>query len=301
MMKKTRLLIALLVLFFTASGYAQDSYRETLKEYYKLYGHGHVDTETFKQGCKQSCQYWFKSGDLDLNQLTDRYMEEGLIDYMTDFMLPKMKEMGVTEERMKETISLLSTPEGKTFNAHVQQWYRTIKNEFSSILPDFNIVDGDSNPVQLRKDIDAEYIGKFMEYMGDYDFTVKSIEPMYDMYSRYITRFGEKLGVNPDEIKKQTKKLENLKAWMTANLPTIAVNSAYGIITMDDLDLAMANKVFADDSAYSKWQSIMNAIDPLEFGLDMMNDYVEWMQKHGAVLQEGAMDSINQVKQMFGD
>jgi hypothetical protein len=299
MMKKTRLLIALLVLFFTASGYAQDSYRETLKEYYKLYGQGHVDTETFKQGCKQSCQYWFKSGDLDLNQLTDRYMEEGLIDFMTDFMLPKMKEMGVTEERMKETISFLSSPEGKTFNAHVQQWYGAIKNELSSIFPDFNIMDGDSNPVQLRKDIDAEYIGKFMEYIGDY--TVKSIEPIYDMYSRSITRFGEKLGVKPDEIKEKAKKWENLKAWMTANLPTVAVNSAYGIITMDDLDLAIANKVFADDSAYSKWLSTMNTIDPMQFGLGMMGDYVEWMQKHGAVLRDGAMDGINQVKQMFGD
>ena len=63
-MKKSRLFVTLLVMLVAASGFAQDSYRETLKEYIQLYGI-EVDTKTIAQGYKMATSYLFKSGDVN--------------------------------------------------------------------------------------------------------------------------------------------------------------------------------------------------------------------------------------------
>ena len=300
-MKKTRILITLLMMMMVATSvYAQDSYRQALKEYYALYSRGNKQMESLKQVYKQGCLFWFKSGNLDLNQLTDQYMEEGMVEFMTDYMLPKMKEKGVTEKSMRESISQLSSPQGQTFHAHEQQFYDAIKPQLTSIMEQnrAKIMAGEATePVQPRADIDAEYIEKFMNCIGDQ--TSKSFEPIFDMYTRYLTKFGERLGTTaPDGMVEQ---MGHLKTWMVANLPTIALNSAYGILTMEDLDYAIASKMNADDSAYSKMQTLVTTIDPMELGVNMMTDYIEWMQNHGAVMQEGAMDLINGIKQTFGN
>lgn len=292
-MKKSRLFVTLLVMLVAASGFAQDSFRETLKEYFQLNGF-EVDTKTMAQGYKMATSYLFKSGDVDLDQLTDRYMEDGLIDYMIDFMLPKMKEAGLTEERMKETISLLSTPEGTYFKNHVRQWTDAMKSEIASITT--KIMDGYADPIQPKTGIDAKYIKKFKEFLNEQK-AISHVESSFKMYSDYMTRLGEKMSQNlPDGT---TEKMENLKAWMTANMPTIALNSAYGIMTVDDLEFAIANKTYSDDSTFNKFFSTFDSFNPMTFGFDLTANYVEWMQEHGAELQDGAMDMLNQMKEKF--
>ena len=191
MMKKARLLITLAVMLVAASGYAQDSYREALREYLVLNGNlRHFAQES--TAYKESQSRLFKSGDLDLDQLTDRYLEEGLVDFITDVNLPKIKEQGISEEDLKNINSLLSSPEGKTFVEHL---------------------------------------------------------------------------------------------WQLS-------------LTPDDIDIAA--KLFADDSPYNKLHDIINAFKPLSYGSDLLINYVEWMQAHGAVLQDNANDEINRMKKMSG-
>ena len=92
-MKKTRFLIALLVMLVAASSYAQDSYRQAVKDFWTYYAKDYVNQidTVFKSSFKSSNDFWFESGDLDLDQLADRYLEERFMDYMTDFILPKVK------------------------------------------------------------------------------------------------------------------------------------------------------------------------------------------------------------------
>lgn len=190
-MKKSRLIIVLLTLLVAASGYAQDSYREALREYLVLNGNlRHFAQES--TAYKQSQSRFFKSGDIDLDQLTDRYLEEGLVDFITDVNLPKIKEQGILEEELKEINSLLSSPEGRTFVEHL---------------------------------------------------------------------------------------------WQLS-------------LTPDDIDIAA--KLFADDSPYNKLHEIINAFKPLSYGSDLLINYVEWMQAHGAVLQDGANDELNRLKKVSG-
>ena len=178
-------------MLITASGFAQDSYREALKEYLMLNGNISYfiqHTTSFKR----SQSLLFKGGDVDLDQLTDRYLKEGYVDFLTDLMLPQIKEQGISEEDLKEINSLLSSPEGRTFIEHLNQQ----------------------------------------------------------------------------------------------------------ALTQDDIGIAA--KLFADDSTYGKLHDIINAKQPVSFGADLLNNYVKWMQDHGAVLQDGADDEINQMNKMFG-
>ena len=168
-MKKTRLLIALLVMLVAASGYAQDSYREAVKEYMAVNSKEALNNywNRMDSVLKANNTYWFESGDVDLNQLTERYFKEGIMDYMTDFMCAKTKELGVTEAGLREYISLMSTPEGQTYKEHMAQWVEAIKRDTTVLngqdsQDSLKIMAGEyPDPIQVKAGIDPGYVEKY--------------------------------------------------------------------------------------------------------------------------------------------
>ena len=294
-MKKARLIIALLALLVAASGYAQDSYRQALKEYISL--NGSLQSLQQTTNLKQVNQYLFKSGNLNLDQLTDRYMEEGMIDFLMDLMIPKMKELGVTEEGLKKTASLLATPEGKTLTKHSQQWGEAMKNDLISILEKnrSKFMDGVlADPVQPKADIDAEYQVKYNKVIKDQQS--KIFTQIFDNYTGMFKRIAEKTGF--DKSKEMEEKMEKVKVWWNTNLPTIAMNNAYGILTPDDIDYTA--KLYSGDNVYKKMLVLANTTEIESMGMGIMSNYVEWMQDHGAVLQDGILDALKSMGTMFG-
>ena len=292
-MKKSRLFIALLVMFVAASSFAQDSYREALKEYYSLNG-GLSSVDQISSALKQSSMFIFKSGGLDLGRLTDRYVKEGLTDYMVDSMLPKIKELGVTEEELRATISLLSTPEGKIYTEHSGQLTEALRSELIAVLSEkMSMIENGEfpDPIQPKAGIDTEYIEKYKNVIeSNYS---QLMQQAYDSYFSYYTGFTEKLGIKmPADL---TEKMENLKAWMLANMPTMMLNSAYGILTLDDIDFAAK---LSSGSVYNKLQGLVSAVNIESFSANMVANYLEWMQEHGAVLQDAAIEMINMMKGM---
>lgn len=285
-MKKTRLFIALLLMLVAANGYAQDSYRQTVKETLTTYMQEYLNQmESF---LKNDITSWFKSGDVDLNQLTDQYVKERLMDKITDMVFPKVIELGVSEESFKETMALCATPEGKTYQEHNKQWNEAIKTEMMSVMmkDSLKISAGDtSDPIQPKAGIDAGYIEKFKSAMEGN--VVNIVTKYFDQYSKLSKTILKDI---PDEMKKAQEKLDNVKTWMTANILAIALNSAYGIITEDDLDFAA--KLNAQDT-----HRLMDIVpfddDMMSLGADMLIDYVEWMQDHGAVPEyDGMLDML---------
>ena len=283
MMNKTRLLVALLVMLVAASGYAQDSYREAIKEYFRLNGQiGQVES-----ALKALHGPLFDdNGNVDLDQLTDRYIKENLSDLFAGFMESKIKERNVTEAGLREVIELLSTPAGKAYNEHQQAWIDKIKEELPSVmLQDMGqIMYGDtSNPIQPQADIDAGYTKQFKEVMGS--SIVESFMNAID-----VTTPTMKLVQLPEGLK------DGLKTWMSANMPTMMMNCAYGIITVDDLDFAA---MLGSHESYRKVQDFTRFnFNEMSMGGDMLSDYLNWMQSQGAVVRSGASDII---KMVFGD
>ena len=300
-MNKTRLLIALLVMLVAASGYAQDSYRQAVKDYMAVNSQEALNNYWNRMDSvfKADNTYWFESGDVDLNQLTERYFKEGIMDYMTDFMCAKTKELGVTEAGLREYISLMSTPEGQTYKEHMAQWVEAIKRDTTVLngqdsLDSLKIMAGEyPDPIQVKAGIDPGYVEKYNNVLGT--DMAKYTQGMFDQYFNIFTMMFEGMSdemkdAMSDEMKDMQKRFDGMKNWMTANIPTIALNNAYGIFTEDDLDFVAKTQTL--DTRKLIGLLPMNPGDMVSMGIGVMKDYIEWMEDHGAVMKEGMKEFL---------
>ena len=300
-MKKSRLLIAVLAMLVAASGFAQDSYREAVKEYMAM--SSQVDWNNYWNSLdsvlKADNTLWFESGNVDLNQLTERYFKEGVMDYMTDFMCAKIKDLGVTEAGLREYMSLMSTPEGQTYKEHMAQWVEAIKRDTTAFngldsLDSLKIMAGEyPDPIQVKAGIDPGYVEKYNKVMGA--DMAKYMQDLFDQYFNFFTMmFGgmsdEMSDEMKDEMKDMQKRFDGMKNWMTANIPTIALNNAYGIFTEDDLDFVAKTQTLETRKLINLLP--MNPGDMMSMGIGVMKDYIEWMDDHGAVMKEGMKEFL---------
>ena len=296
-MKKSRLLIAVLTMLVAASGFAQDSYREAVKEYMAM--SSQVDWNNYWNSLdsvlKADNTLWFESGNVDLNQLTERYFKEGVMDYMTDFMCAKIKELGVTEAGLREYMSLMSTPEGQTYKEHMAQWVEAIKRDTTAFngldsLDSLKIMAGEyPDPIQVKAGIDPGYVEKYNKVMGA--DMAKYMQGLFDQYFNFFTMmFGGMSDEMSGEMKDMQKRFDGMKNWMTANIPTIALNNAYGIFTEDDLDFVAKTQTLETRKLINLLP--MNPGDMMSMGQGIMKNYIEWMEDHGAVVKEEMKDFL---------
>ena len=279
----SKCLVALLISLTAFCGYAQDSSREAIKEFFRLNGQiGQIESALKAL----NGPLFDDSGNVDLNQLTDRYIKECMSDLFAGGMETKMKERNVTEADLRDVIELLSTPAGKTYNEHQQAWIDNIKEELPSVMLQSlgQIMYGDtSNPIQPKAEIDAGYIKKFKEVMGS--GIVESFMNAFDMTTP-TTKFVQL----PEGLK------DGLQKWLNVNMPTMMMNCAYGTMTIDDLDFAA---MLSSHESYRKVQDFSRfTFNEIDMVPDMLSNYINWMQNQGAVVRGGASDII---KMVFGD
>ena len=271
-MKKSRLLIALLMLLFAASGYAQDGLRETLKEYYRLSGQGSESLSSLNQ---LNTYLFDNNGSVDLEQMAKRYVEESLTDWMVDLWVPKFEEINLKEADLKKINSLLATDAGQDYIVHQQEWNAALKEDVSSVMMEnlTQIISGDtSNPIQPKEGIGAGYIEKFKKNMAP--TLVESFMKILDSSAAQMP--------------------ETYISWMKANVETIALNSAYGILTDEDLDFV--EKLSSTD-CYSKTKTLISDLGQIkELSTEMINNYVKWMQDNGVPLKEGAENILKMIQ-----
>lgn len=265
-MKKTRLLIALLVMLVAVSSYAQDSYRETVKQYVEVNGQSDKLKTLFT---KLNETFFKKTEGVDLSALTERYVKERLNDQMTDLVLPMMKDRNVTEADLRTINSLLSTPEGKLFTAHQNEWNTMLPEKMVDIMLEKADMLDDGGNVAVNPEIPADYVAKFSNLME----MIKVKDTFKDLW-------GGKEGA-------QGMLPETFKTWFEENFIAIAVNSAYGIITPEDIDYG--TMLYSNES-YLKAQNVsgLKLEDIQSFGMDMVGGYIDWMQAQGAQLSSTA-------------
>ena len=262
-MKKTRLFIALLVMLVAASGYAQDSSREAVKQYMLNFG---PDNRMKTALYEMKDAFFVQNGNVDLDLLTERYIKEVFIDQMTDMTETMMKERNVTEADLRTVNAMVAPPEFQTFLAHQNEWDDKItrfSEESISLLKD----GGEPENVQVNPDIDPDYAAKFQKMWKESGILEKSIG-LYDRIS---------LG----EMTEEMAQLGKFKTWLADNLGTIALNAAYGTLTLEDFDLGM--KLYTNES-YRKVtdtsdMSVFSVIGP---AAELIMNYLDWMESQGA-------------------
>jgi hypothetical protein len=295
-MKKTRLLIALLAMLVAASGYAQDSYRKAVKDFLTVTG----QYEKSKSLIPTMSLLFVGNDQVDVGQLTNRYLEERFENDMIDWFMNVAEVRDMTEADLKEVATLLSSPEGKVYEAHQQEWIAELLAEFieSMSMPfmksaeemEFDedkdwshggLADLLGQPIQPKADIDAAYAARFKEVILESAFSHEFIDAMMD-------RFDQDSVFHENQEDRQ-----KAREWMIASVPAALMNSAYGILTLEDLDYAAtlySNEAYCKYTDYGKSADLEN----LKTG-HFFAKYSEWMESQGAKVTE----DINVLTEFF--
>ena len=261
-MKKARLLIALLVMLVAASGYAQDTYRDAIKKYLSFFG----KTIQMENSLREINGTVFMQNDkVDLEMLTERYLHEVYEDQMADVFESMMKERDVTEADLRTIIAMAVTPEGQTYLAHENEWNEKlseVSGEYMSQL----LEGGKPEKLQVNPDIDAVYAAKFQKLWKDCGIEEKTVR-LLD-------------GAIPGEMSGETSAAGKLKTFAD-NLGTMALNAAYGSMTLEDFDFGM--KLYSNESFRKATDtSDMNLYSLMGIGAEVIMKYLDWMESQGA-------------------
>lgn len=265
----SRLVATLLVAIVAISGYAQDSYREALKTFLSLEV-TNVNNRMKTSLLEMNKTLFVQSENVDLEQLTERYIKEGFVEQITVMAEPLMKERNITEADLRTVIALLSTPEGKTFLAHQEKW----SAQYADLLRD-SFENGKTDKIPVNPDIDAEYVAKFQKMWAISGIQEKTM--------------GLLDGFLPDQIVEDIGNFGGMKTFINDNLGTVALNCAYGLLTLDDLDYGM--QLFSNESYRKTSDASMidkNFLGGMEKIADWMMGYIDWMESQGAKLSERA-------------
>jgi hypothetical protein len=304
-MKKTRLLIALLVMLVAASGYAQDSYREAVKDYLTAIG----QFEKEKAYISTLSMMFERDGEVDIDQLTQRYLDERYENDMINFYVTAWKEQGMTEADLRELSSLLSTPQYKVFDTHYKDWMMGFATNMLEPLMELmsnveeQLESGEykykeskylsrmESPIQPNAEIDAEYAEKFNSVMMKSSLVKTMTDAMFKRMDEGMDR------VSIDEpIRKESQ--EKVKDWMTKSLPAMLLNNAYGNLTLEDLDYAA--KLYANEPFCKLQNNDLSNVDMESLKMaHAFSKYMTWMEEQGAKKSEDPKAFMKFVESLF--
>lgn len=261
----SRMLVISLMIISAIGASAQSSFRNAVKDY-MAYNSDYAVDKARTALLEQNSMFFESSANLE--QLTAKYLEERYLEDMADIMEPIFTGK-VTEADLRKFISLMSTPESKLMAEHTQQWSEKFKEELSAYLqaPFSDVLDGkEPKPVERNGNITPEFALKFAEYMDNSGLG----EEMVNVFCQTLSSLGMEV---PDMFRN----------WMTNNMTTMAMNSAYGVFTIADLE--QSSKLFTNDSYRNVSKASLAIVsDPMSLGSIVMKNYMDWMQEHGATL-----------------
>lgn len=279
-MKRVRLLITLALMLVAVSASAQDSYSEALKDYLKI-TEKQASEKMLAQLHQLNPMLFEYKQDIDFNQLASRYVDEQLLKIKAEKVQDMFKEVNVTESDIRQMTALMTTPQGETLIEHADAWSdqfeEIVKEEMEEPLK--SVFDGTpiTSTVVANSDIPASYARKFMQYFED----TRGMDQFANAFSQPLKMMGIEVP-------------ESLLDWMKDNLGTLAMNSAYGIITEDDLDYS------ANLQTYDFHHKIVDATvkmseNVISMGMDIILNYIDWMKGQGVSVSkmgEGAIESF---------
>ena len=285
MMKRIRLLISLLVMLVAASGYAQDSYREVLKDYLKI-SQKEASEKMLTQFHQLNPMFFEYKQGVDFDQLATRFIDEQFVEVMADMTQDLFKKNNITESDMRQMMALMNTPEGETYREHTTTWSKQFEEVLKEEMeqPLMSAMEGTpiSSSVVANSDIPESYAKKFMQYFEDN----RSMDQFIGAFNQPLKMIGVEMP-------------ESFMEWMQNNVGTLAMNSAYGILTEADLDYSAAL------SNYDFYHHIVDATvnmtteNLMTRGLTMISKYVDWMKAQGISVSRMGEQALESIQQSF--
>ena len=308
-MKKLRLLFTLMLMLVTASAMAQDSYREAVKDYMTALD----QFDEYKSKMSTISMLFQRDGQVDIDQLTNRYFEEQLKNELIDYSVSRMVSSGITEADLKEMVSLLTTPQGKSYKTHTKdmatEFGKFMYKPFLLLMEKYGkstdemvpyepieLWPGFSKgaPVQRKAEIDDSYAAKFNSVIME---SVIGKSMMDEMRKR--------MDESPDasqyaDIEEYQKSYKDGTDRFINSVPTIMLNCAYGILTHEDLDYAaklLSNNTYCKFVNNNYFEIYYG--EGQNMGQNMFLNYLQWMKENGAKVTEDPEVLMNIYKSLL--
>ena len=269
-MKKTRLLFAMLLMLVAASGHAQDSYRQAVKDYLTA----NDQFEKTKSIISSMGMLFDGKGQVDIDQLTQRYLDEQYEKDMLDCFVLQMTEKGVSEADLKEVLL-----------ADMMLPLMAMSQDVVDAEDPYAELESVMEIVQPREDIDAAYAEKFKNTVMESTF-------VKNMTNQIMAGYENDTVSDPDEQKYH----DFFAKWWKNSLPAIFLNSAYGTLTPEDLDYA--GMLYSND-AFCRLEDMSNLDRNADQWGNVMVKYMEWMEEQGATPSEDPGVAMEFLKSIF--
>ena len=283
-MKKTRLLITLLVIMVAGSSYAQDSYRDAVRSYLALSKKS--TAEKMLTALKQLNPVLFEYNEsVDFDQMAARYINEQFSEDMTDMMVEVVSET-ITEGDLRKVIAFMSTTEGESLRVHTSEWGEVFGKDAQEAIqqPLISAMAGiPVAPVLADSDIPEEYAEKFMRFFDNSHGA-----------EQFMSSFNQGLAMSGGDVP------DGFQDWLSDNVSTIAMNSAYGILTTADLDYSA--KLFN----YEYYRRVFDAMSFFNDNLMLVGavctlNYADWMSERGIELSSTGQQIVDYYLQILNE
>lgn len=258
-----------MVAMTAVSGYAQDSYREAVKEFLSANG----ASQTMRSMLLNMNQALFKQTDnVNIDELTERYFKERFENEFVKLVEPSLKARDLTEDDLREVTGLLSTPDGKLYATHVMSWKQKMPGAIFSTMYKGMSFNTDMDKwadiiIETDPDVNADYAAKFHQM---WDKVIPD-----DKWQEIL-----KEGMKEDTTQRNAQFVK----WLSNNLETILLNSAHKYMTMEDLDYGTW---LSKHDSFLKTKGInYNQPSSSEEFKSLLDGYSEWMEANGAQLND---------------
>lgn len=270
MIKLRNFILLLFLLFLGTAVRAQDSYHRALTRYVQSNRLACVvQPDELRKGLTELTDRALrdKKG-FETETLVDCYMREQFMPDLVQYVLLPAYGRHVVEDELHQLTQLYASPAGRTFVEHMQQWQKRLDPVVAELLSwQVEEMDGGNQlmPVQPDSRCPQEYISLFYEY---YD-AARPNAAINAMEQSEVYRWGE------EELRRI---FDMMLPYLRANLRNISLNTAYGVLTEDDLRFG---KKTASTEAYQRaTDAAVEAACTMQTSTRLLYmKYLDWLTK----------------------
>lgn len=269
-----RFIVSILFALCAITTYAQDTYTKTLAELMTLTGTQNIDPQQAAQGFAQiALQQYPDLNEASAQQITERYFKTQFATDMASIMEPIYRKH-VTEEDMQSYIADATSTAGKRSFEHAGQMAKNQQNIIQPCLINAitAIAQGQTPaPITINPTLPDSYKTKYKQY---YDIT--GVDKIITTLKESIIGSMSQQAGNTEEGRKL---VDGIMTYIQNNLYPLILNTSADYLTEADLEFQIA----LYSSAAGQHVAIAGmefASNPLEIGNQLIQKYLDWVQKN---------------------
>ena len=261
----TRVIVFLMALFMSVSSYAEDSYREALRQFTEL---SHVSSSMAQEKMVPSlagvamAMYGYSMEEASI--LSEKFCSENLMNWVLDYMEESFKGIA-SESDIKAACSFYTTSRGAVALAHSESYNNQEAQQkmMLKMLPDIMKLAEGKKVDKVKSDAPSSYAKLFHKY-----FVNSGLQEIFAGMMENMKR-GKEEDVDYDK---------RYHSYMEENMETIVMDAGYPTVTEEDLQ-ALIDFTDTDSGKNISKATVNMANNAVTFGTNLIQAFSEYVEK----------------------